>query len=189
MPTGFADAVLPSSSLDSGRAAARVSPPRKFRAAGGVRSAWLCEGPFAGRTPLRGSAAQKAGVRYERRIHDLLAQCFQQEGFAKGQWFQFLDEGNNRRYCQVDGLTTKGPLILFEVKIRFTSDAYFQLHQLYKPVVEKAFGRPVDALVQVCRYYDPASPFPEPVRLLEEINTEAILAGDRKLVGVYTWRV
>jgi hypothetical protein len=117
----------------------------------------------------------------------MLRECF--PDFQGGQWLRFETDGGVHRFCQVDGLLMGEALVLFEVKMRFTSDAYFQLHRLYKPVVEKALGRRVEAMVQICRYFDPFAPFPEPVKVLEEISLEAIRSVGEGRMGVFVWKI
>src|SRR5689334_5107405 len=100
MPLGLLPAVAP---VPPRNDRAEVAPPSGFRAAEGVRSAWLIgEGPF-GRTPNRsGTVAQRAGRRYEKAALTHLAGVLGR-GFTPSQWFRFWD-GHKIRYCQVDGL-------------------------------------------------------------------------------------
>jgi hypothetical protein len=86
-------------------------------------------------------------------------------------------------------ISTPQALVLFEVKIRSTQDAYWQLVKKYKPVVEKALGRKVDALVQVVRSFDPATPFPIPVTHLSVMSMEKILSSPPETLLTYSWRL
>lgn len=195
MPSGLAGAVVGwagAGSPSPRRASAPCAPRSGFRSAEGLRFARpLLAGPF-GRspTPLRGTQAQKAGIRYERKVTSFLRSCFF-DGLQVGPWFEFLDVNGGRRYCQPDALwlsKDKSFAIIFEVKIRFTSDAYYQLRKLYAPVVRKALEPQRIGLVNVCRSFDPAVPFPEPVVHLQALSSEVIAA---KLDDfcVYTWRL
>lgn len=187
MPSGlaaFAPACEEVRGVPSQGRGRNVSAPRGFRSAEGVRAAWpMASGPFgAAPSPIRGSAAQRAGLRYERKALAHLAA--ELPGFSASPWFQYeCDAAEGRRWCQPDGLLPD-PLILFEVKIRSTSRAWWQLSQLYRPVVEKVFGRKVEGLVMVCRSFDPAEPFPVEVRHLEALSA---LAGEG--LAVYSWRL
>lgn len=113
------------------------------RAISGLRYAATCGVPqHAGRAPTRGKKAH--GVRYEKSLAKHL-------GFARhGQWFQFID-ANGHGYCQTD-LLLEFPqaMVVLEAKYTWTPQGHFQIDRLYKPVVEKAFGRPCFGLV-VCK--------------------------------------
>ena len=170
-----------------------VLPPRGFRPAEGVRSAWsVGDGPF-GRTPQpskRRTAAQNAGLRYERKVKKLLGDTFGPE-FRPGQWLRFFERSETTpRFCQVDGLLVRGNrAIIFECKYTFTSDAWFQLRQLYEPVVRKAFYADVVGLCVVCRVFDPAIAFPEETELLFDTELASWAGRDAfPKIGVLSWR-
>lgn len=117
-----------------------MSPPR---AVSGLRYAALCGTPqHAGKAATRGKKAH--GVRYEKALAKHL-------GFARhGQWYQFIDR-NGHGYCQTDLLIEFPELVLvLEAKYTWTPQGHFQLEQLYRPVVERAFGKPMRGLV-VCK--------------------------------------
>jgi hypothetical protein len=57
---------------------------------------------------------------------------------------------------------------LFEVKARFTSDAWWQLRKLYEPVVRAAFSPKTLLSVIICRSFDPSVAFPEPYELVDK---------------------
>jgi len=148
---------------------ALCAPPPRFQSAEGVRSAWaVASGPF-GRTPtLRGrSAAQKAGIRYERKVLSALAAEYG-GNFLPSPWFQYVPKDSDlRRWCQLDGIhRVEGVVTLFEVKARFCSAAWWQLRKLYEPVVRKAW--PIQQLISVvvCKSFDPTTRFPEPYKLM-----------------------
>ncbi len=164
------------------------SPPSGFRTAEGLRSAKaLATGPFgAGPAPLRGSAAQKAGLRYERKVLDLLGGLF--NGFQRSPWFEFIDRTGCRRFCQPDGLwLAEGRAVIFEVKIRHVSDAYYQLRSLYEPVVRKVFAPQALSRIILCRSFDPSVPFPEPLEILTELSPARLPNG--VATGLYVWRL
>lgn len=187
MPQGLALEV-PNGGFSGART---LAPPRGFRGAHGViRNAQMVDaGPWGrGAAPLRGSAAKKAGLRYERKVISLLNECF--EGLLPHQWFKWTDETGVPRWCQTDAvLPCADGVIIFEVKIRGTGDAWWQLHQKYRPVVEQAIGKPARALVQICRSFDPAVPYPCEVHHLEDISQEAILACPPGKLICYSWRL
>jgi len=83
----------------------------------------------------RGTKAQ--GLAYERKLASALP-------LAKhGQWFEFVDQNGNG-YCQPDLFLDLGEVILvLECKLRWTLEGHMQVQHLYKPVLERAFGKPV----------------------------------------------
>lgn len=149
MPEGLLPALAPRLAREES-----PTPPRRFREAGTVRAAWSCEGPFGRTVPrLRGSAAQRAGIRYERKVLKQLK--LELPSVWTSPWFRFQTERDSR-WCQPDALLKSSEdLVIFEVKIRSTTDAWWQLEHLYKPVVEKAFERRVTGIVLICKHLDP----------------------------------
>lgn len=180
MPLGLASTVLPVTVQ-----ASELAPPLGFRAAEGVRSAWLVgEGPF-GRTPRRGDTpARRQGLRYEKEVLAHLSDRLG-VGFRPSPWFKFTT-GEGLRYCQPDGLFThKEGVVIFECKYTFTSDAWWQLRKLYEPVVCAALKcNRVDHVV-ICRKFDPATVFPEPTQRTQLLDGwHAALHS----IGVYEWK-
>lgn len=160
------------------------APPSRFRGAEGVRHAWPSGvGPFGRAPSLRGkSAAQKIGIRYERKVLTALAAEYGST-FLPNFWFQF-QTGDARRWCQLDGIVREGDsVLLFEVKARFTSDAWWQLRRLYEPVVRKAWYPQRIRHVVVCKSFDPSTPFPEEYELISSLS--GIQDG---VINVLPWR-
>lgn len=165
---------------------APCAPPRNFRPAEGVRAAWPSEGGPFSRTPtLRGrSVAQKAGIRYERKVLKELGERFGPQ-FLPAQWMRFEDE-TGERWCQPDGILLREEgATIFEVKYTFISDAHYQLRQLYAPVVQRAYRPKRTNLIVICRNFDPATPFPEKPVLLRTPSEVASFATDE--MGVLSW--
>ena len=161
------------------------APPSGFRSAEGVTSAWpVSKGPFARPPTLRGrSAAQKIGIRYERKA---LARLSQEHGaaFIPHQWLKYR-VGDNTHFCQPDGLHFEGECItIVEVKARFTSDAWWQLKKLYGPVVQRAYTPKQLEYLIICKSFDPWTSFPE------EYNTILRFThAKRGVINVYPWRL
>lgn len=170
-----------------GAGVAVCAPPRGFRSAEGVRHAWLSGGGPFGRTPsLRGkSAAQKAGIRYERKVQKELAHELG-EAFQSSVWFKY-DDASGPHWCQVDGLWQRGgkEVVIFEIKSRFTSDGWFQLRRLYEPVVRKALYPSALRHVLICRSFDPVAAFPEDFILIESLRSPL----ESGVVSVLPWRL
>lgn len=91
---------------------------------------------------------------------------------------------NQSVFCIPDGLILyKNELILVEVKLTHTPQAWFQLQNLYFPVVEKALGRKVRG-VEVVKWFHPEVRFPEPVKVFRSL--ESFLITDERM-GVVIW--
>ena len=106
----------------------------------GLREAQLCARPeWLPKQRLRGSQAQ--GLRYERQVARALPQA------RYGQWFSYTD-ANGTGYCSPDLILPAGPwLCVLEVKLTDTPRAIWQLKELYFPVLEKVFNRPIRGAV------------------------------------------
>lgn len=104
-------------------------------------------------------------------------------------WFEYVENGRYKaRYCQPDGILFdfyNRKITVVEVKLQHTADAWWQLKHLYIPVLTKVF--PPDiweyAMVEVVKWYDRAIPFPEPVKLVS--NIQSLSCGE---FGVHIWR-
>lgn len=82
------------------------------------------------------------GLRFERK----LAKALPGEVLC-GQWFAFRDE-NGHGYCQPDFLILQRDCVtILECKLSDIEGAEAQLRRLYMPVVRKALGAPVRAIV------------------------------------------
>ncbi len=83
--------------------------------------------------------------------------------YLESPWIEFTDR-SGRRYCQLDGLLldSRGSALIYEVKYKHTVNAWWQLTQLYEPVVRVLFPshRPI-CLMEVVHWHDPAEHFPE----------------------------
>jgi hypothetical protein len=83
--------------------------------------------------------------------------------FREGPWLEYEDK-SGRRYCQPDGLLVwagaKRATIL-EIKYQHTSDAWYQLKQLYLPVLRVAMPGYSFGLLEIVHWFDPATPWPE----------------------------
>lgn len=160
-------------------------PPKDFKPAGNVREAHFCEKPpFIHYQRRSGRRAQ--GVRYERKVHEHFCKLFG-EAYVASPWIKFKSDVDERwRWCQPDALyfdLAAGRIVILEVKYQHTSDAWWQLRQLYAPVLRSMF--PYDLWrIQCCevvKWFDPATAFPERV---EMVPTPL----DVKDFGVHIWK-
>lgn len=74
---------------------------------------------------------------------------------------------------------------MVEIKFQHMPEAWWQLRKLYQPALEFKLRRPVFVL-EVCKSYDPAMPFPEPIELVE--NLWEFCNAPRKVFGVFQWK-
>lgn len=110
----------------------------------GLKFANTCGVPQHANGVHRPRGAKAHGVRYE----NLLAKGVPLA--RHGQWFQFIDRDGHGT-CQTDLLLEFPELVVvLEAKYTWTIMGHVQVERLYKPVVEKAFGKPCVGLV-VCK--------------------------------------
>jgi len=167
---------------------AHVLPPRRFKPAGvveGVKYSPIPP-PFIREKKRRGRRAD--GIRYEKRVHEYLTDLYG-DFYIPSLWLLFQEVGRDRpRWCQPDGLLFlpyTGQITIVECKLQHTSDAYWQLKWLYLPVIAKAFPGThwKFGLCEVVKWYDPATQFPEPVRLRASVSDVTPFE-----IGVHIWR-
>ncbi len=145
---------------------------RKFPPLGKIE--WvrpIARPPFNPRQYSR-NARINQGLKYERYVNKKLFSLYGGD-YAAGQWFCYKTSLlPDWKYCQLDGILTpsNSPRILVEIKYQHCPDAYFQLTQLYLPLMEFLYpGEPL-ALCEVVKWYDPATVFPHPVTRLPRIH-------------------
>lgn len=104
-------------------------------------------------------------------------------------WIHFYSEGYPRmRWCQPDGVLfdfKNGIITIVEVKYNHTPLAWWQLNELYLPLVSFIFGDELWTyrLAEWVLWYDPATPFPGEHHLRPEL--ELIKPHE---VGVKIWK-
>ena len=172
----------------------QLIPRKSFRPAGRVLCAEYMTGPPKFPTPGTTSKAQRLGKRYETKVIRKIKKL-DIEGFVFGPWISFMSGSGSLRSCQPDMLwfnsrTKKG--IIFEIKYTHTIDAYYQLVELYFPVVAKLHPEYEFSLVELTRSYDPAIQFPVPVDSLY-FDLEELFAtshtSPQKSVSVLQWKL
>lgn len=147
---------------------AALPPPQyiHYLPQGSIQNAWRsAERPFAG-TRSRRSGAQKAGLAYQKKVVKWAFET--NHGFALevSPWFAFTDDSDSRHYCQPDLLFISGLSILVaEVKLRWTADAWWQLRKLYLPVLAKVFPKQTLIPLCICKSFDPSVIVPEKINL------------------------
>ena len=114
-------------------------------------------------------------MRYQRKVDKMLWKTF--PGVKLCPWFAFQNFGGKARFCQPDALWEQGGDVLcLEIKVRFGPDAFWQLLDLYRPVVTRALGRS-PLLGIICKHFDPYISVPREFALVEELTMDAFAAG------------
>lgn len=146
-------------------------PPENFKPAGRVLSAGLSQPPALRRRRYTG--ARLKGVQYEKKVQEHLLD-FYGDRYLPSPWLRFFT-GGAWRWCQPDGIlldVSAGKLCIVEVKYQHTADAWWQVRQLYQPVLEQIFSPKLwkYEACEVVRWYDPFTVFPEPTTLAHEVG-------------------
>lgn len=140
-------------------------PPTKFLPARDVTAVKVMEKApsFIVRTKAKGK--RRAGLIYEDKAITYLGE--KSDFFFPGPWLAFTARGSQRvRWCQPDGIIfdfVQGRITIVEVKLRHTVQAWWQLRQLYEPVVRKLFeaAEAKFSVLEVTQSIDPHLAFPE----------------------------
>lgn len=97
------------------------------------------------------------------------------ENYIPSQWFAYFWNGRIR-YAQLDGiliLDESQTLVIVEIKYTHTANAYWQIENLYYPLLREFLGEGNPwriATLEICKWYDPATAFPVAIKLLEHIE-------------------
>jgi hypothetical protein len=144
----------------------RYFPPRIIEWAKEISSP-----PFTPSERTRNPAYQR-GIRYQRKVQEKLRELYDKL-WVDGRWFQYKAEDSPKiRYCQIDGaLRADKHIVLCEVKYNHCADAYFQLQNLYLPVVLAATQTKLPvALCEIVKWYDPSTSFPCGITLQPDLH-------------------
>lgn len=126
--------------------------------------------------------AQRLGVHYEQKWHAFAKEFIR--NYVESPCLMFEDGGGTRVVIP-DGYAYCDTVVwIFEVKHQHTSDAWWQLEKLYKPVVEHFVKCPA-ICVEVCKTYDPAMPFPISPTLVDLDTLSGLRPGE---FGVLKWK-
>lgn len=162
-----------------------VPPPRGFRPLVGIPGQVnLSSTPYVRQ---RGdSAAKEAGLRFEEKVHRALDKIF--PTYVPNPQLEFIDN-SGWRMIRPDGvLTFSMCTVAFEIKIQHMPEAWWQLTQLYQPVLAAGTKRPCQ-VIEVVRTYDPAMPFPCEIELVDSIYEWVGNVTKLKTFGVLVWRL
>lgn len=146
--------------------------PSSFRPPGEILEAAFSLPPMLRKRRYTGRRAQ--GVRYEKLVQEYLLFRYPSL-YLPSQWIRFRNTSDGVRWCQPDGLLflpREGRIVVVEIKYQHTADAWWQTKCLYVPVLEKIFPRALWEIdvVEVVKWFDPATAFPERVVLANEVD-------------------
>ena len=146
-------------------------PPEGFRPAGRVLKAEFGIPTFIRKRRYTGRRAE--GVRYEKKVQAYLRE-FYGDRYVDSPWLRFYAEGK-WRWCQPDAVmfdVPRGVITIIEIKYQHTADAWWQVKQLYYPVLKVLFPERLWSFefCEVVKWYDPLVPFPERVVLAQEVS-------------------
>lgn len=136
----------------------------------------------------RKSAAQNAGLIYERKLHKHLQEMYP-SWYLPSPWFAYSRRSSPTvtNYAQTDGLLImprQGRIYIIEAKKRHCAESYFQLVDKYLPLVSRTFGDKWSySLVEICEWYDPQIAYPVKIRLRKDI-----LEATPSEISVHIWR-
>lgn len=127
---------------------------------------------------------QREGLRYERRALSYLQELVDKREakdftLLANKWFTFKSEAStdsNPRFCQTDGILLnerEKRIILVEVKLQHTNSAWRQVRLLYEPILRVVYPSYSIAAIELCKWLDPHSSFPEQYFYAEDIFTAA----------------
>ena len=144
--------------------------------------------PFIDNSRVRG--VRRVGQVYDARTQGYLTQLFE-GNYLPSPWLIFQAANQPRpylQYCQPDGLIfdwSRRVIVIVEIKLRHTPDAFWQVTNLYRPVLEHAFhGRRWHfRQLEVVKWYDPSTYFPCDVTMVSDP-----LLTPRKGMGVHIWK-
>lgn len=146
--------------------------PRIKLPVGEVTHAWQEKSSPFGERRDKPSAAQRTGLRYEEKIAKYLASIVPPAWkLLRSPWFAYCDGRPGRHYCQPDIVLDwhGGFAIVVETKIAWTSDAWWQLRDLYLPVL--ASTKRWEKVIPLCitRSFDPHIPVPGSVDFVQDV--------------------
>lgn len=136
-----------------------------------VLSAEFCNKPGFAKSVGR-SIPQKRGLVFEAKIQNEMADRY--DGYVGGSWIRYYDFEGKRRFCSPDGLhfnLLDGIITIVEIKWQHTIKAFYQLRNLYYPVVRNLFsGNWSIAMVEVVSKWVRLEDYPTEVVFVKEID-------------------
>src|SRR5262249_27594517 len=135
---------------------AAIAHPYFTREAGEVLDAYVAFRQLP-RIAKPKQAAAKLGLRFERKVLKSLQHEFGSR-YGSHIYFSFTSLSESGRFAVPDALLLspcRTTLLVAEIKLRHTGDAFHQLHNFYLPIVRKALPLLRIAPLEIVHYYDP----------------------------------
>jgi hypothetical protein len=165
-------------------------PPPRHRAVTAPRTVRLV--PWVA-PPERLTPAKKAGVRYERAFNAFARKLWGPSYRTFEDAVLAFDDVDGPRACRPDGVLVFNHIasaVIFEAKVHHISDSYFQLRELYEPVVRKFLLVDRVVCIEVVRHFDPLLPYPCRTQLLNLLEVQDYVNHSQPSneVGVWVWK-
>lgn len=151
--------------------------PKKFIPAGFVVWAQFYPGQpeFTKNHKARGSRAE--GLRYEKKAQEYLEKQLEQGQdleLIQSPWLVFKsgDRNSRDRFCQPDSLLvdlSNRHITIIEIKLQHTASAWWQVRQLYEPVLRRIYTNYTFSALEIVKWLDPDVAFPETFYYAENI--------------------
>lgn len=157
--------------VPTGTAKAVVHPYFKRELKGLLRASVDWSGQYRPIPTRPSQASARAGLRYERLVLRGLAAAFPGT-FISHLPFSFQTAAK-RGWAIPDGLLfdfDRKVVLLCEIKLSHSGDAWYQLYKFYLPIVQEALPVFRVVPVEICRTYDPWVKLPKPVSLLTRLS-------------------
>lgn len=150
-----------------------ATPPKGFKAAKSVSNVRFCPTPSFAQAAPKLSGAKRRGLLYEDRVTGYLDRIDVVEwtGLPKP-WLSFETKRGEQRFAQPDWLginPRKGLIVIAEVKLSRVAKAWWQLNELYKPLVEVLFPNWDIALLEIAAMVQPVR-VPEEIRVIHDFS-------------------
>lgn len=130
------------------------------------------------------TAAQKLGLRYERKVTAGLMERFGPEAFCPQPSISFADSSGHRLAIPDGLLRLNNCVAIVEIKYTHCELAWWQLRRLYEPLLQRLTTAPI-ILIEVCHSYDPSVILPEPHSVLLDIVSQRTNAP----IQVVPWKI
>lgn len=137
------------------------------------------------REKTRVKGVRRQGINYEKKAQSYLkglvlkeqlnnpARDTENYSYLMSPWLMFRSEKDNPgsiRFCQPDGIVVdlaNKRIVIVEVKLQHTIGAWWQLRELYEPVLRRIYVGFEFSVVEVVRWFDPQVKYPESVFPIE----------------------
>jgi hypothetical protein len=152
-----------------------ATPPENLPLPGGTitRVEILRHRPFFLAKRRTKNEAKARGLAFERLVTETLLQRYELD-YHPNLWLLAWNSSNRHFYCEVDGVlfidTEPKRLVAIEIKYRHTERAWWQLRHKYEPILRHSFPSYSVAVCELCKVFDPSTPFPEPITFQRDLR-------------------